>query len=551
MDDVLMTDIDRVSELSKQGHYDFIVVGSGLAGGVLARKLIENKKRILVIEKGGVVFTSHCLNTSRPHWQINSLQGPSQDNDIVYGTTKQKVETAAGSDPYAGGPVYCLGGRSAVWGLYSPRIIKKKHRKYFPQNIAEYLEKGGYERAFGLFTNGSQDYRHIYPTADVAQSEINSAKKDLHEAIEQFYTDGKDTVPKMKSVPHVDLSPMAAEFKSSKTYNFPQGAYSTVDYLLDRAYARDTHLTILLNTEVLTCPTDTGAELPSLLVRSSPSGDTYRLFCKKIILCAGTIGTATIALNSGLQNALPLVGKGLTDHEIWGVRFLKEKKPDEVLKDAMKFQWRMVIGERHEADSSDDGVDKNDHESRDVLVNVAINANTFLAREFCKPQHLGRQGEPLDAISPSPDKYDTVNITIETQADLSTENQVLNIPTPHPVVHIRHIVQNEKRYETMQIQMQDLATQIRNKLLKIEPSEPAPRLSKAGFGAVAHEVGTMRIKGPRSEKNYVVDENLKVEGVDHLYVCDLSIFPFSPPANPSLTLGAIALWLADHLSGHH
>ena len=542
-----MTDIDRVSELSKQGHYDFIIVGSGLAGGVLARELIENKKRILMVEKGGLAFTSHCLNTSRPHWQINSLQGPSQDNDIVYGATKQKVQTAAGSDPYAGGPVYCLGGRSVVWGLYSPRIIEKKHRKYFPRNISDYLENGGYERAFGLFTNESQDYRHIYPTADVAQSEIRSAKKDLDEAVKQFYTDRK--VPKTKSVPHWHLSPMAAEFKSSKTYNFPQGAYSTVDYLLDRAYARDTHLTILLNTEVLTCPTDIGAELPSLMVRSSPSGGIYRLFGKKIILCAGTIGTATIALNSGLQNALPLVGKGLTDHEIWGVRFLKEKKPNDVLKDAMKFQCRMVVGERNAADSSDDDDDNNDHESRDVLVNVAINANTFLAREFCKSQHLGRQGEPLDDIRPSPDEYDTINITIETQADLSTENQVLNIPTPDPVVHIRHIIQNEKKYETMQIQMQDLATQIRNKLLRISPSEPAPRLSKAGFGAVAHEVGTMRIKGPRSEKDYVVDENLKVKGVDHLYVCDLSIFPFSPPANPSLTLGAIALSLADHLWG--
>ena len=30
---------------------------------------------------------------------------------------------------------------------------------------------------------------------------------------------------------------------------------------------------------------------------------------------------------------------------------------------------------------------------------------------------------------------------------------------------------------------------------------------------------------------------------------DLSIFPFSSPTNPSLTLSAIATWLADHLCG--
>ena len=518
-----MTDIDRVSDLSKQEHYDFIIVGSGLAGGTLARKLIDKKKRVLLIEKGGLAFSTHCLNTSRPHWQVDSLEGPSQDNDVVYGAMKQKVQTAVGSDTYAGGPVYCLGGRSNVWGLYSPRIIEKLHRAFFPQNISEYLESEGYENAFKLFTNGSQNYKHIYPKDDVTSSELSSAKKDLDEAIKQFHANWKDTT---KSVPTVHLSPMGAEFKSTKLYNFPQGAYSTVDFLLDRTYARDAKLTILLNTEVLTVPTDTDAKLPSVMARCSASGNIHRLFAKKVILCAGTIATATIAFNSGLQKTLPLVGKGLTDHEIWGVRFLRAKTSKDVLKDPMKFQCRMVIG------------------GQDALLNVAINANTFLARGFCESQVLGHDGKPLDAASPGPDKKDTVNVTIETLAKLSDINKVINIPTPDPVVYIKHIIQNEKQYKSKQQEMQDLATQIRNKLLKTELLEPAPRLSRAGFGAVAHEVGTMRIKGPKSTKNYV-NENLQVQGHPNLYVCDLSIFPLSPPANPSLTLAAIALWLAD------
>ena len=315
MDSVLVSDIDRVSELSKQGYYDAAIIGSGLAGGILARTLIENDKKVLLIEKGGLEFSTHCLNTSRPHWQINSTQGPSQDNDVVYAAVKQKVQTAAGSDPYAGGPVYCLGGRSNIWGLYSPAIIEKKHRRYVPQQISDYLETEGYQKAFGLFTNKSQDYvPNVYPKGDINVAEMSDAEKRLNEAIKQFY---EKWMTKTKSFPKVQLSPMAAEFKSSKLYSFPQGAYSTVDFLLDRTYARDSNLTILLHTEVLTFPTDTDAELPSVMARSSPSGNIYCLFAKKIILSAGTIGTATIALNSGLQKTLPLVGKGLTDHEIW------------------------------------------------------------------------------------------------------------------------------------------------------------------------------------------------------------------------------------------
>jgi choline dehydrogenase-like flavoprotein len=45
----------------------------------------------------------------------------------------------------------------------------------------------------------------------------------------------------------------------------------------------------------------------------------------------------------------------------------------------------------------------------------------------------------------------------------------------------------------------------------------------------------------------VVDTNLQVEKAEGLFVCDNSVFPTSPAANPSLTLAALALRLADHL----
>ena len=46
----------------------------------------------------------------------------------------------------------------------------------------------------------------------------------------------------------------------------------------------------------------------------------------------------------------------------------------------------------------------------------------------------------------------------------------------------------------------------------------------------------------------VVDPDLKFVGYDNLFVCDNSVFPASPAANPSLTLAALALRLANHLT---
>ena len=133
MADTLTADIDHVCELNKNGYFDHLIVGSGLPGGVLARELTHQKKKVLLIEKGGLKFSTHCLNASRLHWRRDGTQGPSQDHDVVYNALKAKVATTPDSDPYAGGPVYCLGGRSNVWGLFSPQIRASTVTKYFPK----------------------------------------------------------------------------------------------------------------------------------------------------------------------------------------------------------------------------------------------------------------------------------------------------------------------------------------------------------------------------------------------------------------------------------
>jgi len=80
----------------------------------------------------------------------------------------------------------------------------------------------------------------------------------------------------------------------------------------------------------------------------------------------------------------------------------------------------------------------------------------------------------------------------------------------------------------------------------------APRLSLLGAGIFAHEVGTMRMDAPSGlcgtrDVKGVVDTNLLVRGFVNLHVCDLSVFPYSPEANPTLTLAALSMRLADHL----
>ena len=50
-----------------------------------------------------------------------------------------------------------------------------------------------------------------------------------------------------------------------------------------------------------------------------------------------------------------------------------------------------------------------------------------------------------------------------------------------------------------------------------------------------------------NEENGVIDKNLKVFGIDNLYVCDGSIFTTAGNVNNGLTISAFACRLVEHL----
>jgi len=73
-----------------------------------------------------------------------------------------------------------------------------------------------------------------------------------------------------------------------------------------------------------------------------------------------------------------------------------------------------------------------------------------------------------------------------------------------------------------------------------------------GWGTVHHAAGTLRMPFRPSynggfDSRSVIDEDLQLAGVQNLYVCDMSVMPFSSAANPVRTLVALALRLSRHL----
>lgn len=63
---------------------------------------------------------------------------------------------------------------------------------------------------------------------------------------------------------------------------------------------------------------------------------------------------------------------------------------------------------------------------------------------------------------------------------------------------------------------------------------------------VHHHAGTTRMDP--DPRRGIVDANLRVHGVENLFVVGSSVFPTVGFANPTLTVVALALRLADHLA---
>lgn len=244
-------------------------------------------------------------------------------------------------------------------------------------------------------------------------------------------------------------------------------------------------------------------------------------------------------MNSGLQHLNPLVGKGLIDHNICFVRFAKQKD-GQITEKPLNLKTHLKVG------------------GEECLVTVTINANFFLAGSSAtlNTTHFYRKDgtlmNPTKDASDEQENFDTICVLFEFVGKLDEENSVLNTPGLDPVLDIRRAPIKPE----VQCAMEDIIRSVRDAFIHMKPStaqsehnacpDPGLRPQHLGFGVFSHECGTMRMDGPKGKG--VVDLDLKVKGLDNLWVCDMSVMPVSPEANPSLTLAALSLRLAEHLS---
>lgn len=477
--------------LNEADLFDVIVVGSGIGGGILADQLSDLGMKVLVLEAGSYLFPSHVANLPRQH-------RVGQFDKHVWGLYDEfKIDNYANAPDsnFIGGQAFNLGGRSLFWGGLIPRMLSWEMDQW-PTEIKWYLEDSGYQRA--------EDLMNRVPQAPSTYHQ--QVKRSLRTQFPDFN--------------HFD-APMAVQYSNGSL--IPNGMFSTADLLMESKLtdnpAGDDNLSINLNHAVVELQT-TGTSVTGV-VAFDLIAQKYRTYqSKTVVLSAGTIESTKIAQLSGLLDPNGKIGVGITDHPIYFTHFaIPANSPFFSAVDSSK------ILSQHKSISTDQ------HAFNMVLeLGADFNQGRYVDDNILAGQQLLRNNMMLCEL------VFLFNVPL-------MENNTVQQMGPSfvkPVVQMQRSPESDRFLgEANALKDQVIAT-----LGGVALPNNDLTLKQAGLGGVAHEVGTLRMG---AGNNGVVDTDLKFLSYDNLYACDLSVFPTSPAANPTLTLAALAIRLADHL----
>jgi choline dehydrogenase-like flavoprotein len=499
-------------------RYDVIVIGSGMAGGTLADHLADSNLDVLVLEAGGFLFPTHIGNLSRAH------STPGVFSKHIWSLWDRfkvaNYDTPASEPKYKGGQGFNLGGRSLFWGGFIPRMTSWELEQW-PQSVKLYLEDVGYTLA-EEFMGRSTGPRTTY-------------NRQVHLALRKLF-------PFMH---HAD-APMAIRQNFEGANAIGTGVFSTADVLIESKLSENYEagkkgLDILLNHEVVRVEPQ-AAEV-RVVARDRARDLEVSFRSKTVVLSAGCIESARLAYRSQFPDPGKLIGKGASDHPIFythfsiprespyfdpfgNVKTLSQPKGGKIGEKLAPFNMLLELG-------------------------ADLNQGRYIDEDIWL-EHLDKRKEKM-----------LCELVFLCNVPLNPDNQILfDGDAARPLVSMR----NDERPDLVE-QTDKLKWDLFKELRAQPTSGEANIEDEAGWrqsflnardsgvgdlGSVAHEVGSLRMQvtaADGSVNSGLVDENCLYMGVPggNVYVCDLSIFPTSPAANPSLTVVALAIRLAEHL----
>ena len=463
-----------------------------------------------------------------------------------------------------------FGGRSIFWAGLIP-TLQKWELDFFPDAVKRDLApKDSRHPDTGRLHEAGEKMNQSKSLGRVAQQVVARLQNSWLAA--DF--DIQET-PRALDQPYLkpDLTPSEKFFiESTGVFNTAELLINQLGLVPDDASKEATEgdkpvLQLLLNHFVEDVQkTDDGLEL---FVRNLVTGQAKKFQASRVVLAGGSIESPKLLLRSSIYESVApkvkeLVGRGLTDHPITGdIRAIVDGiggvdlSPDDHFKiifysrglkedGKIRYPFNVEINLNHE----DWHLRKNDPD--DPVLNPEDKDHAALHDEILK------KGNALLEI-----KFSFGNcLDDDNRFEEDSEKPYVPKIVFHNTKQIKYLEERfralagwEKDSPNINNVLESITKQIFS-LFRLDGGKPDRQKGGIGFGSgtVHHAAGSLRMpwykgldqlnKGP---DDGVVDEDLQVDGVKNLYVCDMSVMPISSAANPVRALVALALRLSEHL----
>ena len=490
----LVTSLSHLSE----APVDVLVIGSGPAGTFFTKRLFERldasastrRVRIGVLERGGILTLGH-INNLFP----NGLRRRFID--------RFKIQPWEGDFKLGGMLLPAVGGRGIASGAHL--------RRFDPVD-------------FSLWPNGewpgstlerlSEYYDYMEHLRRVGQSGIRGPL--------QMWAAGR------LNHLHPHTPPIGLDNWSGGGFEIGRGIDSPVFHLWSLLV--NEHLNnpnnprlTLVTKSISSAINFHGKEATEVICHeasSNGSSKVFRIKARRVVLAASTIESARILLNSRLNSELPAAGRFLAEH-------IERRSKIQIHFDPADTKYSQGVSLILPPPTSD----------------LADRFQVHLRGEVTGPGVLTVDIGGFAAVDPNPDNC----VTLSSCTDEFGIRKAHTHFCPGEGDMFRTDRMCDRILEVTELLKGTFIT----KEFPLENSKPkfidkTRRVQVMDFGRSYHECGTLRMG--KTPKASVTDANGRVHGCDNLWVADASLFPCVGVANPMLTIGALASFVADNVS---
>jgi len=531
--------------------WDVIIVGAGMGGGMLGHRLARAGRRVLFVEKGRSTLpgTPGTIRSAMPELaepQASRSINTYYDTLARAGRSNDEITDISGRRPrrfvpYIGSGT---GGSSAIYGMVCERFFVDDFtpRRYFADPGESTVPEAwpiSYEQMAPWYTE-AEKLLGVRGQPDPLRPEAANVALP---AAPPFSVDNQPVVNYLSGRGlHPYHLPMACDYTDDcatcQAYLCARsckydGARSGVEPAVTEY---DAHL--LAECQVLRLESDRNRVQQVICQRHS---DMLTLKAKVVVLAAGALATPVLLLNSrsgdwtrGLANGSDMVGRNLMRHvmdwiEIWpqrGSRITAENKEiglnDFYFIDGQKYGTVQSAGSMASL----------------APIDMMMNQPGWVSKAL---RLTGVAARPIY------DRFISGGLVLAAiMEDLPyLDNRVL--PSDRPSVDGRQRLRLQYRLHPGEVERREVFLRALKEVL--QPFRTLTLRTGANNGTLGHVCGTVRFGTDPATS--VLNPQNRAHEVENLYVVDASFFPSSTGINPSLTVAANALRVAEHINEAH